>query len=312
MKAYSISALALLFLSTSVASAAVLANCGDGNQRYTADSHTGPVRYFADVNEFTITRGDTADSVIVTDSVKCRYGSDTLVGISEVEFLEKSFSLEELLTHQRTKELTQSVVRTFLFDNVSAQISRLGVDPFAEDTNESYTNSNTIYSNTAETYTNNSYASSNSYNNSTNYSTDYSDLGFTFTPNSSYSGQSSNTNSYSNYSSSSYSPYSASSISNVYSQYSTGTYYNSGLGTGISSAPAGQVQVRWNSAGMNPNAIVYVEAVDRAGARHYLGSAIAGEGQRTFDIPSFLGEEESLTMYIRSGNRVIDIFDVEL
>lgn len=329
MKRYLALTLTCLFLfSTGVVSARI-GYCGDGNQRYSASSHGDTVRYFADVNEFDITQTGST-TMVIEDTVDCRYGRDTLVDISTIEFLEQSFSMEELISHNQTKQLSGSVVQTFLFDNLAAQISNLGVDPFtaptsSTDSTDDSANQSSVDSTSDSRYANQNYSSESSIANvNSNYTAgSYSSSNYgsreglsTYndrTSNSSTSGG--YTNPYSSYNSSDFSYNNSYSASNPYE--SNNTTSNSGftsnaLSSGISTAPLGQITARWNTQAVNPNAIVYIEAVGSDGERHYLGSAMGNQGERALDIPSYLDSESSLTVYVRSGSEVIETFDVEL
>ncbi|MFW0871043.1 MAG: hypothetical protein ACKKL4_01130 [Patescibacteria group bacterium] len=329
----SIALVIILFISSTGFASARIGHCGDGNKRYTQSNHGDTVKYFADVNEFNISKkGD--NTLIIEDTKKCRYGRDTLIDIPHIQFLDTSFTFDELITHKQTKELSSLVVRTFLFDSLAAQISNLGVDPFADHSNlwttnttssntqnnTSYSSSNTSLSGSSYTTNNRDYNSLGSY---TNFSSSYTPGNYSSRGASSgsalstYNDRSPSLNSYSN---NPYTSYGSSNFSytNSYSAYNSYTptnnygFSSNALSAGIPSASLGQITARWNTRAINPNAVVYIEAIDSNNRRHYLGSAIAGMGERTLDIPSYLEGEESLTIYIRSGSQVIDTFDAKL
>jgi hypothetical protein len=346
MKRYS-AIILIVFIASAGITSARMSGCGDGNQRYTPNNQGDTLRYFADVNQFTISQTGSS-TVVIEDTVECRYGKDTVVDIPTIEFLNKSFSIDELVAHEKKKNLSSSVVQTFLFDNLAAQISNLGVDPFSDpqaqeqDSNTDSRYSSNTQSNSSSLYTGTSgdrysdgsgsyTGNTNSFSTSLSRSNNLDNLRSSFTPGSNSTNSISsgaNLSTYNNNSASSnvranpYANYSSGNFNfnNTYSvsNSNTGRAINNGgfnsnsLASGISSAPLGQITARWNAQAVNPNAIVYIEAVDSNGRRHYLGSAMAGQGQRTLDVPSFLDGESSLTIYVRSGSTVVDTFDVQL
>lgn len=300
--------LAIPLVCGSLVAQAAIQSCGDGNQLYTQAKHGDTVRYFASINEFEVTR--TSESrVRVTDSVDCRYGTDTLENIESIVFLDSTVNTDELVQHNNTKNLARSIIQSVLSSRLATQIRGAGGDPdVAQTTDAGYTPGSTGTTGSLSVTTNSNYpvyTPNTNYNYSGNTTTNTTANTGTYSTYNNYSSPYSTYGTYTNYNTYT-NPYAT---YGNYGSYGASQYSNSNWYTNYQNQnSAGAVNVSWSTASVGANDTVYIEAVTAAGARHYLGTAVGYQANKQVAVPASLSGAGEVTIQVRSNTRVLNSY----
>ena len=281
-------------------------NCGDGNQYYVDHTGEGSVRYFAPINDFDIVR-ISEHRLTIRDNISCRYGTDTLVGIATIKFLDRTVTIEEFEIHERIQKVSQNILQNLLSRILAERASALGLEIAPEEEpRETVANpirppepvvqertpsrSPTAFSATLTLPEQTQQTPTPSFNPSPSpFTSPFQQPVY--------------------YPSNDYNSFVAPNSGLYYDQFSGRTF---NVNTGDFGLPQNEATlvVTWPTSGLGPNDLVYFEATTESNQHHYLGSARGSQGSETLSLPNSLISETSVTISIRSGSQTLKTMEV--
>jgi len=283
-------------------------NCGDGNHRYDVLDQGETVFYAGDSKDFVVTR-ENESRVKIKDTVRCRFGEDSLLDIENVRFLDKTIAIDDLVIESAKSQLTGNLLSRFLSEHLQ---SLFGTEVQKQQEENEASNTRVVEADTQATFgsgfsvgsasfgsqptapvfTTTSFGTQNQNTNFTGNTNFNSNPVFAQQTNSSFFVQPTvQTNSSFN------NPF------DLFGNQSTQQFSQSQTATAV---------VAWDPLRVGTGQSVYFEANDVNNRHYFLGSAAGFVGSAQVTIPQAFAGQNQVTVFVKSGTRLVGTYVISL
>lgn len=305
-----ISYISIGFILSASLTFAAAANCGDGNHFYRLLDQGETIFYAGNSEDFIVIK-QSENKITIEDKVKCRFGKDSLLEIKNIKFLDKTISVQDLIIESAQSQLTESLLSRFISEHLQALFGASDKKTHEESNNSE---ARVVEADTQATFGSGFGVSGNTGVNSQGTSPIFTTTSFGIgNTNTSFSNTASfdNTNPI----------FSQPTNQNLFFQPST--QVNSGFNNPFdlfgsqstqqfNQSQTASAVVAWDPLSVGSGQSVYFEANDVNNRHYFLGSAAGFVGSAQVTIPANFAGQEQVTVFIKSGTRLIGTYVISL